>query len=81
MLGAVKNISSSNEPSDFRGDQCDKCGKLINAVDLIKPRCKLCSKKPEIRTSKHLFIDLPKLEDGLNSWLSKSSEQWTNNAR
>ena len=24
--------------SDARGDQCDKCGKLINAVDLIKPR-------------------------------------------
>ena len=66
---------------DARGDQCDKCGKLINAVDLVKPRCKLCSKTPEVRTSKHLFIDLPKLEDGLNKWLEKSSEQWTNNAR
>ena len=23
---------------DARGDQCDKCGKLINAVELINPR-------------------------------------------
>jgi methionyl-tRNA synthetase len=66
---------------DARGDQCDKCGKLINASELIKPRCKLCSRCPEIRTSNHLFLDLPKTEDKLNSWLAKSSEKWTNNAR
>jgi methionyl-tRNA synthetase len=23
---------------DARGDQCDKCGKLLNAVELLKPR-------------------------------------------
>jgi len=66
---------------DARGDQCDACGKLINAVELKSPRCKLCSKPPSIRTSKHLFIDLPKIESKLNSWLNESSEKWTNNAR
>ena len=24
---------------DARGDQCDKCGKLLNAADLVNPRC------------------------------------------
>ena len=24
---------------DARGDQCDGCGHLINAIDLIQPRC------------------------------------------
>ncbi|VVC97424.1 unnamed protein product [Leptidea sinapis] len=24
-----------------RGDQCDQCGKLINAIELLEPRCKL----------------------------------------
>lgn len=30
---------------DARGDQCDKCGKLLDAEQLIKPRCKvvICS--------------------------------------
>jgi len=66
---------------DARGDQCDACGKLINAVDLKSPRCKLCSQSPTIKTSRHLFIDLPKVEAKLNTWLEKSSEKWTNNAR
>lgn len=26
---------------DARGDQCDLCGKLLNADDLISPRCKV----------------------------------------
>ena len=66
---------------DARGDQCDKCGKLINATELINPRCKKTGLTPEVRTSRHIFINLPKLEDNLNKWLEKSSEGWTNNAR
>jgi len=66
---------------DARGDQCDACGKLINAIELKNPRCKLCSKSPSIRTSKHLFLDLPKVEDKLNAWINQSSEKWSNNAK
>ncbi len=66
---------------DARGDQCDGCGKLINAVDLIKPRCKVCSDPPVVRTSKHLFLDLPRLEDDLTKWMEESSKAWTSNAR
>lgn len=66
---------------DARGDQCDGCGKLINANDLIKARCKLCSKQPKVKTSKHLFIDLPKIEDELKEWFEESSKGWTHNAR
>ena len=66
---------------DARGDQCDACGKLINASELIKPRCKLCGRTPEIRTSGHIFLDLPKVEEALNIWLEKSSEKWSSNAR
>ena len=46
---------------DARGDQCDKCGKLINAIELKTPRCKTCSGVPVIRSSQHLFLDLPKV--------------------
>ncbi|XP_069987447.1 methionine--tRNA ligase, cytoplasmic isoform X1 [Penaeus vannamei] len=66
---------------DARGDQCDACGKLINAIELVKPRCKLCSTSPEVRSSNHLFLDLPKIEKSLSEWLSTSSKQWTNNAK
>ena len=48
--------------SGFIFFQCDGCGKLINAVELVDPRCKFCSGRPEVRTSKHVFIDLPAIE-------------------
>lgn len=46
---------------DARGDQCDGCGKLINATELIKPRCKICGTSPTIKTSQQFFLDLPKV--------------------
>ncbi|XP_077053752.1 methionine--tRNA ligase, cytoplasmic-like isoform X2 [Siphateles boraxobius] len=68
---------------EARGDQCDKCGRLINAVELRNPQCKVCKETPVIRSSKHLFLDLPKLEGELEQWLEKSigSGDWTANAR
>lgn len=66
---------------DARGDQCDACGKLVNATELIRPRCKLCSTPPTIRTSSHLFLDLPRIEKDLRHWVKESSLQWTPNAR
>jgi methionyl-tRNA synthetase len=46
---------------DAKGDQCDGCGKLINATELIDPQCSSCFTTPEVRQSKHIFIDLPKI--------------------
>jgi methionyl-tRNA synthetase len=66
---------------DARGDQCDSCGKLINATELIKPRCKVCSNTPVIRQSEQFFLDLPKLEPQLRDWFDKVKDGWTNNAR
>uniref|UniRef100_A0A8C6PFE9 Methionine--tRNA ligase, cytoplasmic n=1 Tax=Nothobranchius furzeri TaxID=105023 RepID=A0A8C6PFE9_NOTFU len=68
---------------EARGDQCDKCGRLINAVELREPQCKVCRQTPIIRSSKHLFLDLPKLERQLEQWLEKSTStgDWTANAK
>lgn len=50
---------------DARGDQCDKCGKLINAQELKEPKCKICKATPVIKKSEHLFLDLPKVNKSL----------------
>lgn len=68
---------------DARGDQCDKCGKLLNATELKAPRCKADKGHAvEVRTSQHLFLDLPKLEPALREWISASSKagDWTANS-
>ena len=46
---------------DARGDQCDKCGKLINAIELVDPKCQICKTSPEVKSSDHLFLDLKKV--------------------
>jgi len=63
-----------------RGDQCDKCGNALNTLDLIEPRCKICSKTPVVRTSRHWFLDLDKFEKELDSWL-ESKTNWKNNVK
>lgn len=66
---------------DARGDQCDKCGKLVNATELIRPRCKVCSTAPVIRNSDQLFLNLPKIEPKLKEWVESVEQGWTNNAK
>ena len=34
---------------DAKGDQCDGCSQLMNANELINPKCKTCGATPEIR--------------------------------
>jgi len=65
---------------DAGGDQCDGCGKLINAVELINPKCKICGAKPVIRQSKHLFINLPKITPELTEWVESVKSNWSSNA-
>uniref|UniRef100_A0A182IYF9 Methionine--tRNA ligase, cytoplasmic n=1 Tax=Anopheles atroparvus TaxID=41427 RepID=A0A182IYF9_ANOAO len=66
---------------DARGDQCDGCGKLVNAVDLLRPRCKICNTSPVIRDSNQFFLDLPRIEPILREWVDSSDGGWTHNAR
>ncbi|GKA48144.1 probable methionine--tRNA ligase [Tanacetum coccineum] len=42
-----------------RGDQCDDCSKLLNPMELINPRCKVCLTSPRIHDTDHLFLELP----------------------
>lgn len=58
---------------DARGDQCDQCGKLLNATELINPKSKVSGSTPEIRKSKHIFIDLKKIQPIHEEWYDKAS--------
>ncbi|XP_018339699.1 PREDICTED: methionine--tRNA ligase, cytoplasmic isoform X1 [Trachymyrmex septentrionalis] len=66
---------------DARGDQCDGCGHLVNAVELINPRCKICNTKPVVKNSIQFFLDLPKLEEKLKEYSTTRDKGWSNIAR
>ncbi len=65
-----------------RGDQCDACGALLDPIELKDPKCHTCGCTPEVRETKHLYIDLPKLSKNLDSWMQKASVEgkWSDNA-
>lgn len=67
---------------DARGDQCDGCGKLINPVELIDPKCKICKSTPVVKSSKHLFLDLSKLQSACDKFVEASSSKgkWSSNS-
>ena len=54
-----------------RGDQCDNCGTLLNAIELIDPRSRNDGSTPEIRETTHYFLDLPALAEQLIAWLDE----------
>ncbi|MBW3001258.1 methionine--tRNA ligase [Candidatus Woesearchaeota archaeon] len=64
-----------------RGDQCDKCGHLLNAIELKNPKCKICGEKPTKKSTKHLFLDLEKLQPELEKWIKVRSKEgfWSEN--
>uniref|UniRef100_A0A672G1F4 Methionine--tRNA ligase, cytoplasmic n=1 Tax=Salarias fasciatus TaxID=181472 RepID=A0A672G1F4_SALFA len=62
---------------EARGDQCDKCGRLINAVDLR------VSLEDLSKPAAFSLLSLLQLETQLEQWLEKStsSGDWTANAK
>jgi methionyl-tRNA synthetase len=54
-----------------RGDECENCGRAIDAAELIDPRCKLCGTRPEPRESDHYFLRLSAYSDRLREWVSE----------
>jgi len=66
---------------DARGDQCDKCGSLLDPFELINPHCKIDGATPVPRDTTHIFLRLDKAQPDIEKWFSKSSVEgaWPQN--
>ena len=62
-----------------RGDQCDNCGSLLNATELINPRSKRDGSSPIRRSTTHYFFDLGKFRDQLTEYMEKGRDHWREN--
>ncbi len=60
-----------------RGDQCENCTKVLEPTELINPRSTISgSTNIEVRETKHLFLNLPKIEEKLVEWLKTKEAFW-----
>jgi methionyl-tRNA synthetase len=66
IQGTCPNCSS---PHAY-GNQCDDCGSLIEAKELIDPICRICGQSSiEFRATKNWYLDLPKLAPQLKEFV------------
>jgi len=63
-----------------RGDQCDNCSRTLDAVDLINPQCRLCSRSPIPREATHFFLNLPALQEQVLAYVTAQTH-WRPNVQ
>ncbi len=64
-----------------RGDQCEQCSTVLDPIDLLNSKCTVCgSSEIKFQNEKHLFLNLPLLQDKLRSWIEKQ-DHWRWNTR
>ena len=60
-----------------KGDQCEHCTKVLDPTDLINPKSVLSgSDRLEFRETRHLFLELPKMEAELDGWIETKKGLW-----
>ncbi len=62
-----------------RGDQCDACGKPLNATELINPYCRTCNTTPIMKDTEHFFLKLSAFQDKLEKWAEEKKAIWRPN--
>jgi methionyl-tRNA synthetase len=64
---------------EARGDQCENCGSLLDAIELIEPRSKTDGSRPVVRETEHYFFDLPAFSDQLLAYIEENAHFWRPN--
>ena len=63
-----------------RGDQCDKCGSLLNSLELINPKSVLSNAIPIVKNTTHWYLKLQDFENKLIEWI-EGNKHWKDNVR
>ncbi|MEG0449236.1 MAG: methionine--tRNA ligase [Lysinibacillus sp.] len=65
-----------------RGDQCDQCSAILDPLDLLDKRCKICGNEPVIRETEHFYFAFSKFQGMLEVFLegAKAEGRWRDNA-
>jgi methionyl-tRNA synthetase len=73
----VRGTCPSCKSEDQPGDNCSKCGTTYSPAELINPVSTLSGTTPEIRSAKHLFIELEQLHPFLEEWTQSGNHLQT----
>ncbi len=60
--------------SDARGDQCEQCGRLLDALELLNPISKLDKSELLRKRTQNYFLNLSKLQEPIKKWLESNEK-------
>ncbi|NOT78416.1 MAG: class I tRNA ligase family protein [Bacteriovoracaceae bacterium] len=74
VTGKCPNPNCTNETA--YSDECEVCGTQYDPSQLINPKSSLSDATPELRDTKHLWIDMWKVSDQLTEWIKSKQNKW-----
>ena len=65
-----------------RGDQCDICSAILDPLELIDKRCKICGSQPTIKETEHFYFSFSQFQKQLEKFVEKAQQEnrWRDNA-
>lgn len=63
-----------------RGDQCENCGKDLNADELVNPKCAICGTVPMLKETEHYFLKLTEFNERLLKYV-EAQTHWRPHVR
>lgn len=68
--------------ANARGDQCDYCSTVLEPLELLERKCKICGNPPTTRKTEHFYFSLSSLQNILENYIegAESNHLWRENA-
>lgn len=65
-----------------RGDQCDNCSAILDPLDLLHKRCKICGHEPVIQETEHFYFQFSHFQHALEGLVqqAENEQRWRYNA-
>lgn len=66
--------------ANIKGDECDKCGSLLEIKNVKDTKCAICGNPTSINETKNLYFSLSKFQDSLRELVNLNKNNWRENA-
>ncbi|RSD27892.1 methionine--tRNA ligase [Mesobacillus subterraneus] len=68
--------------ANARGDQCDQCSSVLEPLDLLERKCKICGTSPVTRQTEHFYFSLSAFQNSLETYVQDAEQRklWRSNA-